>query len=280
MVMKLSKSQLAGALATLKKKTPQSLPMCGVIQAELIVGWDWYDFIVDKWPDLTCIAATPQEWLVKHKANNGGDVWMNIFSCSSDASTAAFIEQCGIKFKNALFFSAIQDNVLRCLRKMSSSLGSIRTSPCHIFGIDGSANMIKDVNFDGLMFDELRQSDVDYVNSTWTFGGSKQTKELISNYVEVFPSSCIRDKENNSIYAHMMVTRDLSMGMLHVAESKRRLGYGSIVINNLAAKVKAIGGMPFWFVVEDNLASLALSERNGKKLCDDIFSWARFEPNK
>ncbi|CAH1773069.1 unnamed protein product [Owenia fusiformis] len=282
MVLKLLRSQLPAALLTLKTKAPQSQHMCGLIQAELFAGLEWFNFVVDKWPDFTCIAATPEEWLIKKIPNIDDNVRVSVFSHGSDAVTTTFLQQCGINFQNKICFSAIEENIIRCIKNMTPTQGTIRvTEPCFMFGVHNKvSNMSKDIESNGVIVDELRESDVDYVNATWTFGGNVHTRAFISNLVESFPTSCIRDKETHSIYAHMMLSSDLSMGMLHVEESKRRLGYGSTVINNLAAKVIQIGGIPFWYVVTDNLTSTAMSKRNGRTLCDDIFSWATYLPHK
>uniref|UniRef100_A0A672SXM5 Glycine N-acyltransferase-like protein n=1 Tax=Sinocyclocheilus grahami TaxID=75366 RepID=A0A672SXM5_SINGR len=214
----LGTEELKQAESVLKQSFPESIKVYGCIFNINRGKPHNLEVIADQWPDFTVIMYN----FTVHYFNI-----YSIYSTSKD-SLKNFLNTPGVINKDAF---------------------TLLLTFSFIFDVFSSA---------GLRFVPLSAAHAHLVNSTWKYGGDRNSYNSVLNYISHNPSLCVIEEGGTEPISWLLVYQHAALGLLYTLPQHRQKGYAKALVSMMAKNLLERGHPVYCFVEEENDSSYKL----------------------
>ncbi|XP_077060462.1 glycine N-acyltransferase-like protein 3 [Siphateles boraxobius] len=253
--------ELTQAESVLKQFFPESIKVYGCIFNINRGKPHNLQVIADQWPNFTFIICKPK---VQGTKDREGD--FNIYSIysKSKASLRNFLDTPGVI--NTDSFTLLAGLDIRH-SEAAQEFADQRGLPwkvqvvMNVFLLQDAEQLQfkdSDVSPAGVSFPPLSAAHADLVNSTWKYGGDRNSYNSVLNYIAHNPSLCVMEEGGTEPVSWLLVYQHAALGLLYTLPQHRGKGYGKILVCMMARTLLERGHPVYCFVEEENDTSSKL----------------------
>uniref|UniRef100_A0A672SZ18 Glycine N-acyltransferase-like protein n=1 Tax=Sinocyclocheilus grahami TaxID=75366 RepID=A0A672SZ18_SINGR len=110
----------------------------------------------------------------------------------------------------------------------------------------------------GLRFVPLSAAHAHLVNSTWKYGGDRNSYNSVLNYISHNPSLCVIEEGGTEPISWLLVYQHAALGLLYTLPQHRQKGYAKALVSMMAKNLLERGHPVYCFVEEENDSSYKL----------------------
>lgn len=113
-------------------------------------------------------------------------------------------------------------------------------------------------SYAGLRLAPLSAAHAHLVNSTWKYGGDRNSYNSVLNYITHNPSLCVMEEGGREPVSWLLVYQHAALGLLYTFPHRRRRGYAELLVSVMAKDLLEQGHPVYCFVEEENNSSYKL----------------------
>ncbi|KAK2874781.1 hypothetical protein Q8A67_021934 [Cirrhinus molitorella] len=271
--------ELKQAESILKQSFPESIKVYGCVFNINRGKPHNLEVIADQWPDFTVIICKPK---VQGTKDREGD--FNIYSIYSKCkdSLKNFLNTPGVINKDAFTLLAGVDNRhLEAVQKFADQHGvpwKVQ-AVMNVLQLQDEQQLQFKESYAGLRLAPLSAAHAHLVNSTWKYGGDRNSYNSVLNYITHNPSLCVIEEGGTEPVSWLLVYQHAALGLLYTLPQHRRKGYAKLLVSMMGKNLLDQGHPVYCFVEDENESSYELFTSLGFKNSPDYRAvW--FELNK
>lgn len=254
----LSTEELKQAESALKQFFPESIKVYGCIFNINRGKPHNLQVIADQWPDFTVIVCKPK---VQGTNDREGD--FNIYSIysKSKASLRTFLDTPGVINKDSFtLLAGIDVRHLEAAQEFADQHGLPWKAQAvmNVFLLQDTHRLQFTHSSTGLRFPPLSAAHAHLVNSTWKYGGDRNSYNSVLNYISHNPSLCVIEEGGTEPVSWLLVYQHAALGLLYTLPQHRRKGHAKLLVSMMAKQLLERGHPVYCFVEEDNDTSYKL----------------------
>lgn len=115
-----------------------------------------------------------------------------------------------------------------------------------------------DLSRAGVRFPPLSAAHAHLVNSTWKYGGDRNSYNSVLNYISHNPSLCVVEEGGTEPVSWLLVYQHAALGLLYTLPQHRGKGYAKLLVCLMARTLLERGHPVYCFVEEENDTSFKL----------------------
>ncbi|KAK9966904.1 hypothetical protein ABG768_003986 [Culter alburnus] len=271
--------ELKQAESVLKQFFPESIKVYGCIFNINRGKPHNLQVIADQWPDFTVIICKPK---VQGTKDREGD--FNIYSIYSKSkeSLRKFLDTPGVINKDTFtLLAGVDIRHLEAVQEFADQHGL----PWKVQAVMNvlmlqEANQLQfNQSSAGLRFSPLSEAQAHLVNSTWKYGGDRNSYNSVLNYISHNPSLCVIEEGGTEPVSWLLVYQHAALGLLYTLPQHRRKGYAKLLVSILGKSLLERGHPVYCFVEKGNDTSYKLFTSLGFQH-SQVYRAVWFELNK
>ncbi|XP_073682351.1 glycine N-acyltransferase-like protein 3 [Garra rufa] len=248
----LGTEELIQAESILKQSFPESIKVYGCIFNINRGKPHNLEVIADQWPEFTVIICKPK---VQGTKDREGD--FNIYSIYSKNkdSLKSFLNTPGVINKDAFtLLAGVDIRHLGAVQEFADQHGV----PWKVKAVmnvlqlqdEGQLQFIE--SSAGLRVAPLSAAHAHLVNSTWKYGGDRNSYNSVLNYITHNPSLCVIEEGGTEPVSWLLVYQHAALGLLYTLPQHRRKGYAKLLVSMMAKNLLDRGHPVYCFVEKEN----------------------------
>ncbi|XP_043107696.1 glycine N-acyltransferase [Puntigrus tetrazona] len=249
----LGAEELKEAESVLKQSFPESIKVYGCIFNINRGKPHNLEVIADRWPDFIVIICKPKVQGIKDRE---GD--FNIYSIYSKSkeSLKNFLDTPGVINKHTFtLLAGVDIRHLGAVQEFADQHGlpwKTQGVMNVLFLQDERQLQFKD-SYAGFRLAPLSAAHAHLVNSTWKYGGDRNSCNSVLNYITHNPSLCVlEDGGGGEPVSWLLVYKHAALGLLYTLPQHRRKGYAKLLVSVMAKNLLGLGHPVYCFVEEEN----------------------------